>query len=1135
MKKWITATLILVCVTVGSLQAALTWTGADDAVSLYKEGNWLDNTGAVPAAGTIDPGKVLTADTGGLVEIVSGAGTPGNFNGDFKLAAGDDLTVKNGKVLKGNDDLVGGGAGSVLTLTGSGTELNVNRVLAFDSITVSNAAVIILKSGFGIDLQQSSSVMTIADGSSVSAQFVSTGDRVVVDGSSSLTLSGTDTPINNIEVHLEIGGQLTLPDLAEFAEQGAKIFVDGVSFSADNSILSFSGSDPVTATALSASTPYIGSFSSNPESFTIEGDVELSWITLSSGRLEISDGTGLVAIYTASANGQAFLDSGCLVISNLSTTTTYTLSATFEEDGSGVPATTQTTVTVIVPTAATDTDGDGLPDLDEVNIYSTNPNLRDTDHDGTPDGLEIAKGLDPNNPDEFLDRPNILFIIVDDLGYGDLGCFWQDQQSGTQKFDTPHIDTLAAAGAKMTHHYVAAAVCVPSRASFLQGRNQGHADVRDNQFDKALPDNHGIADMLRRAGYRTIHIGKNGLAGAEASVNLSGTGSQDLEGHPLHRGFDEFFGYLFHQDGHEHFPRNGSTDKTAHIYDGYRQVKDASLDLYTTDAWTAYAKKAITEEVQDGDHQPFFMYLAYDTPHFKMQRPAVAYPAGGGLTGGIQWTTDTDGFGNVRYASTADGTGSVDGYNHPENDPSWPTSAKQHVGMIRRIDNGVGDIMQLLTDLGIDDNTLVVFTSDNGPHDAGNNPRYFGSFANLEGIKRDLLEGGIRVPTVIHWPGHVAGATGSETNVYEMAFPSALWDWMPTFAEMAEVPAPAWCNGVSLLPTITGEGNQREEKNLYFEYYHNSSTPSWPSYFPSHAGESRMQMQAVRVGDYMGVRTGISGATDNFQIYNVVTDPAEATNLAASMPELQQQLKDIALQSRRVDSSASRPYDSANVPAAPRSVVSGLDYRCYEGIWSYVPEFRDLPAKQSGKIAAVDLAVRSRDDHVGILFSGYIDVPTTGSYTFYLQSDSGADFFMHNAHVIADDYNHDGSERSGDILLAAGLHPFRLYYRHGKAETYQLDLSWAGPGLTKEAVPASAFFSPPELFLKTDFQSGTGLQLSWNSSTGQIYRIKSSDTLTVPVSYWSNMVEGIDTTPPTNTVTVPATVDSQRFFVIEEE
>ena len=205
-----------------------------------------------------------------------------------------------------------------------------------------------------------------------------------------------------------------------------------------------------------------------------------------------------------------------------------------------------------------------------------------------------------------------------------------------------------------------------------------------------------------------------------------------------------------------------------------------------------------------------------------MQRPAVAYPPlsndGNPRTGGIQWTTATDGSGNVRFANTATGTGTIDGYNYPGNNAAWPVSNQQHVGMIRRIDNSIADIIQTLKDLNIDDNTLLIFTSDNGPHNEQHNPRYFESFANMEGIKRDMWEAGIRVPTVVRWPGSIAGATGNENNIHEIDYPCAIWDWMPTFAEMAGVPAPSWCDGVSLLPTLTGSGTQRDKGYLYFEF-----------------------------------------------------------------------------------------------------------------------------------------------------------------------------------------------------------------------------------------------------------------------------------------------------------------------------
>ncbi|MDA7649053.1 sulfatase-like hydrolase/transferase [Akkermansiaceae bacterium] len=787
-------------------------------------------------------------------------------------------------------------------------------------------------------------------------------------------------------------------------------------------------------------------------------------VTLAGGTLDLYEGdnpidSATVNFTSGSTAVMIFRDETVLEVNSEHLAKIFVNGAAAVSSGAGqnvvVTANASGTVVMLGTTSPTtnDDDLDGLSNGAEAAL-NTNPNVRDSDGDGTPDGLEVEKGLDPTDDSDGLERPNIIFFFVDDLGYGDLGCFWQDQKSGTQKFDTPGIDTMAAEGAKMTHHYISASVCAPSRASLLQGRHQGHADVRDSQFDRALPNNHGMADTLRRAGYRTIHVGKNGLAGGEGGTDVTGTGSQNLGGHPLDRGFDDFFGYLFHGDGHEHYPQNGTTNKTAHIYDQYQQVKNASIDLYTTDAWTAYAKKAIVEETNDGDGQPFFLYLAYETPHFKMQRPAVAYPTGGGFSGGVQWTTETDGAGDTRYASTATGNGTPDAFDHPDNGASWPTAQKQHVGMIRRIDNSVADIIQLLKDLDIDDNTICVFSSDNGPHNEGNNPRYFESYANMEGIKRDMWEAGIRVPTVVRWPGNIAGSTDDENNIKEIAYPSSIWDWMPTFADLAEVPAPSWCDGVSLVPTLTGSGTQRDKGYLYFEFNTTGTTPNWTQ-FANHAGDPKGQMQCIRIDDYMGIRTAISAPTDNFQIYDAVMDPGQAIDLATSLPDLQKRMKELALQSRR-PGTVSRPYDSANVPSLSLSTEEGLIATSYEGIWTYVPEFRDLTAASSTMVNGFDLSARSRDQDVGILFEGFVEVPTAGTYSFFVESDSGANLFVHDAHVIDDDFNHTGSEQSASINLEAGKHPIRLHYRHGVAANHSLNVSWSGPGIAKEVIPASA-------------------------------------------------------------------------------
>jgi hypothetical protein len=414
----------------------------------------------------------------------------------------------------------------------------------------------------------------------------------------------------------------------------------------------------------------------------------------------------------------------------------------------------------------------------------------------------------------------------------------------------------------------------------------------------------------------------------------------------------------------------------------------------------------------------------------------------------------------VRYASTANGTGTVDGYTHPDIPSEWAASEKQHVGMIRRIDDSIADILQTLQDLGIDENTLCIFSSDNGPHNEGNNPRTFQSYANLEGYKRDMWEGGIRVPTIVRWPGKIAGATGNENNIRSIGYPSAHWDWMPTFCEMAGLPAPAWCDGVSLLPTLTGTGTQRDKGHLYFEFFNNSSTANWPE-FPNHGGDTQGEMQAIRIGNHMGVRTGIATGNENFRIYDVTTDPGQASNLAASLPAVQTKMKALAVTARRPGGGVARPYDGLALPAAPPpSFAPGVQWKSYVDAtpsWQWVPEFRDLAATATGTTGVPSVSVRPADDHFGLLFSGYIQIPTAGSYTFYLNSDTGADFFLHDGHLIADDYNHSGLASSAAVNLSAGLHPFRLHYRHATGiRTLSLELS--GPGISRQAVPSSAFF-----------------------------------------------------------------------------
>ena len=271
----------------------------------------------------------------------------------------------------------------------------------------------------------------------------------------------------------------------------------------------------------------------------------------------------------------------------------------------------------------------------------------------------------------------------------------------------------------LSQQYCAAPVCAPSRASILLGQSQGHANVRDNQFDKALEDNYTMANTLRKAGYSTAAIGKYGLQGDD---RWDENGSQ-WPAHPLKRGFDYFLGYMRHVDGHEHYPKEGLYRGTKQVWEDTTDISEDLDKCYTADLWTAAAKHWITKHEQGKDSaKPFFMYLAFDTPHAVLELPTQAYPEGGGLNGGMQWLGEKG-----KMISTAGGT--IDSWIYPDyanatwdddKDPStaevpWPEVYKRYATDTRRIDDAVGDMVQLLKDLNIDKNTIIVFTSDNGP------------------------------------------------------------------------------------------------------------------------------------------------------------------------------------------------------------------------------------------------------------------------------------------------------------------------------------------------------------------------------------------------------------------------------------
>ena len=687
-------------------------------------------------------------------------------------------------------------------------------------------------------------------------------------------------------------------------------------------------------------------------------------------------------------------------------------------------------------------------------------------------------------------RPNIIFILCDDLGYGDIGVFFQNARAAAGKpaHATPNLDRLAAEGAKLTDHYCAAPVSAPSRSSFISGLTQGHATVRDNQFDWAVGDNHTVATVLRQAGYATAAFGKWGLQGKGATA-------PDWPAHPLNRGFDYYFGYISHGDGHEHYPKEAlytggganknkknqgkkkqqsggeddsdgeATAGAKHVWDNRTNITPGLDKCYTTDLFAARAKQWIIDQTKNAPGKPFFIYLAYDTPHAVLELPPCPYPAGGGLKGGLQWL-GTPG----HMINTA--TGKPDSYMYPDYArKNWPEVNKRYASSVRRIDDTVGDLLQLLKDLAIDDNTLVIFTSDNGPSkesylekyipNGGISPQFFASFGPFDGIKRDMWEGGTRVPAIARWPGHIPAAT-------TIAAPCAMYDWLPTFAEAAQIVPPAETDGRSLLGNLTGHptaasrGSGQPDDYLYFEYYNNARTPNYNEFEQYRRNHARNQMQAIRQGDYLAVRVDIKSANDDFEIYNVTRDQKEVRNLAKK-PEgaaMQPRFKDLALQSRRPQpgTDRARPYDTALMPAVPApanaKLTPGLAWSYYEGDFPWTPATAALTPQKTGATTATDgltlagIPLR-RGQNAAIVYTGYLNVPADGDYTFEAATDTGLIMRLHEATVIDADYGYkSGAKRTAKIRLQAGLHPITLtYHTTGKA-TPALTLKWRIPGAT---------------------------------------------------------------------------------------
>lgn len=424
--------------------------------------------------------------------------------------------------------------------------------------------------------------------------------------------------------------------------------------------------------------------------------------------------------------------------------------------------------------------------------------------------------------------PNIVLIVADDLGYGDLSCY------GQEKFETPNIDQLAKSGMRFTQFYSGTSVCAPSRSSLMSGRHTGHSFIRGNkevqpEGQQAIADSvYTIAENLQEAGYTTGAFGKWGL------------GFVGTEGDPLNQGFDRFYGYNCQRQSHRYYP--------GHLWDNDRRVVlEANENLNKK---VIYAPELIQEQalafMEENQDKPFFLFLPYTLPHAELEVPKDSLLE--------QYAGQ---FPEKPYKGKDYG---------PDAKPMGYTSQAQphavFAAMVTRLDRYVGQVMDRMKELGLDENTIVVFTSDNGPHqEGGADPAFFNSSGGLRGVKRDLYEGGIRVPFIVRWPGQVkAGSTNTHVG--------AFWDMYPTFAEVAGTQVKSYTDGISFLPSLRGEAQQAHEY-LYWEFHEQGGR------------------QAVRMGDWKAVHLQVKDPTaSSLELYDLSKDPAEKNNVAAAYPEI---------------------------------------------------------------------------------------------------------------------------------------------------------------------------------------------------------------------------------------------------------
>ncbi|WP_231615764.1 arylsulfatase [Novipirellula artificiosorum] len=477
------------------------------------------------------------------------------------------------------------------------------------------------------------------------------------------------------------------------------------------------------------------------------------------------------------------------------------------------------------------------------------------------------------------EKPNIVFILADDLGYGELGCY------GQQKIKTPNVDRLAAEGIRFTQHYTGAPVCAPARCTLMTGQNLAHAEIRGNKdsgngrmFPGQWPITDEIvtiAESLQQADYATGAFGKWGL------------GPSNTSGSPIKQGFDRYFGYNCQRNAHSYFPLFLDSNEREQqinrgIVYGHQQKTDGEvvaddyrLESYAPDVILAEALTFIDKNRQ----KPFFLYLPFVEPHVSMQPPQ-------------EWID--------RYPSEWDDEkGPYRGQNgylpHPR-----PRAA--YAAMISDLDQHVGSVLEKLEEHGLTDNTLVVFTSDNGTTHGSRDPRFhvggvdaefFNSTAGLRGWKGSVYEGGIRVPCVVKWPNHVT--PGSVTDVASY-FP----DWFPTLCNLAGAPLPRQqhLDGMDLAPVLVGKEPPKREELMIWDFH-------------NYGG-----LVAIRDGKWKAVRRNLLKDPTPWELYDIGQDREESRDLAADHPEVIKRLETAYVKTRTVEPDFSVPfYDKLTTPS----------------------------------------------------------------------------------------------------------------------------------------------------------------------------------------------------------------------------